>query len=151
MSKDHNAAQVWIQENTHLLSLLVTEDNPKWLAVADLLYTWRDLFIEHVTNMPATRLVKHHIPTFPWAILRAARLPLYTEEERIWQVKNLPKMVDAGIIIKCTSPWSAHTKFPRKPSGKLQIVHNFMPINAVIIKMNYPLQRIELVILNLLR
>lgn len=58
-------------------------------------------------------------------------------------------MVNAGIIIKCMSPWSAHTKFPRKTLGKLWMVYNFMLINAATIKMNYPLQRIEPVIANL--
>lgn len=99
--------------------------------------------------MPAIRLIEHRIPTYPWATPRAAKLPLYMEEEKSWQVENLPKMVDAGIIIKYMSPWSARTKFPRKTSGKLRMVHNFMPINTATIKINYPLRRIEPVIANL--
>ncbi|KAJ8175493.1 hypothetical protein LV161_008779 [Aspergillus fumigatus] len=147
ITTDHDQAQAWMKENTRLLGPLVTKE--EWPAVADLLYTWKDLFVERVTDMPATRLVEHRIPTYPWATPRAAKLPLYTEEEKSWQVENLPKMVDAGIIIECMSPWSARTKFPRKTSGKLRMVHNFMPINAATIKMNYPLRRIEPVIANL--
>lgn len=80
ITTDHDQAQAWMKENTRLLGPLVTKE--EWPAVADLLYTWKDLFVERVTDMPATRLVEHRIPTYPWATPRAAKLPLYTEEEK---------------------------------------------------------------------
>jgi hypothetical protein len=102
ITKDHEEAQIWLKANSHLLGPLITES--EWPAVADVLYTWRDLFVEQVTEMPATRLVEHRIPTFPWTTPRAAKLPLYTEEEKKWQLQNLPRMAEAGIIVECTSP-----------------------------------------------
>lgn len=41
------------------------------------------------------------------------------------------------------SPWCARTKFPKKPDGRLRMVHAFIPINKATIKVNYPMQRIE--------
>lgn len=70
-------------------------------------------------------------------------MPLYTEEEVAWQYKNIPAMEDAGIVCPCISPWCAKTKFPRKHSGALRMVHQYIPINSATIKMNYPMRRIE--------
>lgn len=141
----------WIKSNAHLLGPAITEGSSEWRAATRLLYTWKDLFVTRVTEMPETNLVEHRIPTYPWATPRAAKLPLYTEEEKNWQTENIPSMLQAGIITECTSPWSARTKFPRKASGKLRIVHNFMPINAATIKMNYPLKQLEPILANLSR
>jgi hypothetical protein len=46
------------------------------------LYTWRHVFFEKVSNIPATDLLIHYIPTYPDAIPRAAKLLAYNLEEK---------------------------------------------------------------------
>ena len=54
-------------------------------------------------------------------------------------------MEEVGIIIRGMSKWGARTKFPSKKKGSNQfrIVHNFIPINKVTIKPQYPSHRID--------
>lgn len=126
----------WSPQNNILNTNLI-------LPSVNALCTWRDLFVEEVNEMPGTRLVMHCIPTCPRAILKAAKLPLYTEEEITWQYRNIPAMEEARIISPCISPWCTKTKFPQKHSGVLRMVHQYIPINSTIIKMNYLMRCIE--------
>lgn len=105
-----------------------------------LLYTQKDLFISLVEDCPKIKLVKHRIPTFPGLIPKAAKLPLYIEQQVKQQLVNLPCIEKAGIIKRYISPWAAATKFPPKPNRKLQIVYNYILINSVTIKMNYSIR-----------
>ena len=113
------------------------------LEVMRLLETWKDIFCENIRDMPATDLVVHRIPTYPNAIPRVCKPPLYTTEEVKYQRELLPQLVDAKIIARCDSPWSARSRFPRKSSGALRMVHAFVGLNNVTIKSNYPQRRIE--------
>ena len=49
---------------------------------AGVFYTWRDLFVEDMVEMPATDLVTHTIPTRAGEIPRRAKDKLYTPRER---------------------------------------------------------------------
>ena len=57
-------------------------------------------------------------------------------------------MEEAGIIMRETSEWGARTKFPPKKPGsdQLQVVHNFILVNDVTIKLQYPTHRIDKVL-----
>lgn len=46
----------------------------------------------------------------------------------------------------CASPWSSRTKFPRKKSGDLHMVQNYMYSNSLTVKNSYPMRRMEPVI-----
>jgi hypothetical protein len=61
--------------------LTTEEDQVKALQV---LYTWHDLFVSDVQDIPTTNLIEHHIPTYTNAHLKAATLQLFTEEEERW-------------------------------------------------------------------
>src|SRR5437762_9342352 len=62
-------------------------------------------------------------------------------------------MEEAGIIIRGTSEWGARTKFPPKKKGsdQFRVVHNFIPINKVTIKPQYPTHRIDEVLETVIR
>jgi hypothetical protein len=113
---------------------------------ARLLYTWKDLFTNSVSEMPPTDLVKHEIPTRPYARPKTANMPLYTEEEKQFMSKMIPQLMTAGVLAPCRSTWCTKTKFVRKKSGKLRMVHQFMALNDATIKDAYPMTRIESVI-----
>lgn len=112
-------------------------------AVKRLIATWRDLFVSDIRQMPQTDLISHRIPTYRNAIPRVSKPVLYTDEETKWQRDMLPKLVAAGVITQCESPWAAKTRFVRKENGSLRMVHVFCGLNEVTVKSNYPMKRIE--------
>ena len=114
-----------------------------------LIYTWRDLFVVDPMEMPTTDLVMHTIPTYNNAKPVRTKEIVYSQREIQWQRENIPKLLKAGVISYCDSPWSVQTKHPIKKDGSLRMVNIFCPINQVTIKSNYPMRRIE-PILNLL-
>ena len=89
---------------------------------ARLFHTWRDLFVEDMVEMPATDLATHTIPTGEDAVPRRARYKLYTPRERNWMDRNIPKILEAGIIHYSVSPWCHKTKFVPKKDGDLRMV-----------------------------
>ena len=97
--------------------------------LVDLQVRWKDLFVESIREMRKTDLIEHRIPTYADAIPKISKPMLYTGEEIKWQPKHIPEMIEAGIITQCDSPWAARTRFPRKASGNLRMVHAFIPIN----------------------
>ena len=116
-----------------------------------LLYTWKDLFVRQLKEMPITDLVEHRIPVRSSTQPIRARDKIYTREERDWLEINIPEMEKAGIIGRSESPWSHRTKFVRKKDGGLRMVHVFCPINGATILSGYPMKRIEPVVNNLMQ
>lgn len=141
-ANDHDI-EVWFQQSGLEIGEMPDEERRSSLR---LLYTWRDLFVRDVRDMPATDLIEHRIPIYEYAEPKAANPQLYTPEENTYMQLNIPKLIEAGIITQCESPWSARTKFPRKKNGRLRMVHVFCPINRATIKSNYPMKRIEPII-----
>lgn len=99
--------------------------------------------MEEVKDMPEIKLLTHCIQTYPMTIPKAEKLLLYTEEETNWQYSNTPAMKAAEIISPCISPWCAKMKFARKQSRALRMVHQYIPIYSAMIRMSYPMRRIE--------
>ena len=82
--------------------------------VRQLLYTWRDLFHADPETMPVTDLVMHTIPTYDHIKPIRSKDRLYSPKEIQWQRENIPRLLKAGVISYCDSPWSAQTKHPVK-------------------------------------
>ena len=76
---------------------------------------------------------------------------MFTPREREWMDKNIPKMLEAGIIDYSISPWCHRTKFVPKKDGDLRMVHVYVPINAATVANSYPMRRIELVLNSLMK
>ncbi|RDW59800.1 hypothetical protein BP6252_12887 [Coleophoma cylindrospora] len=116
------------------------EDHEK---LARVLYTWKDIFITEIKDLPRTDIIEHKIPTRQDAVPYVEAPILYTNEEKAWQKKKLPTMVENKLLKHCISPWSARTIHPRKKNNDLRMVHRYIPINAATLKANYPMRRIE--------
>ena len=114
-----------------------------------LMATWRDIFVDNIREMPQTDLIQHRIPTYRNAKPIVSKPVLYTPEEKEWQRKNLPKLIEAGIIAQVSSPWCARSRFPRKENGDLRMVQAFCALNNATIKANVPMRRLEPVLVNL--
>ena len=123
-----------------------------------MLYTWRDIFETDLLRIRRTDLIEHAIILKPGAKPHRARIPLYTEEEITFCKRLIPKMEQAGLIYRCDSEWGARTKFPLKPraetlpkDNRLRMVHNFIPLNRVTEKSQYPCPQIEQIVYTVLK
>lgn len=122
-------------------------------AVIRLLYTWKDIFVTDIGDLPITDLVMHTIPTYPNAKPHRARDPIYAADEIRWQNVNLPEWTAGKIVSPCTSSWVAKTTWVDKKdtvvdpqTGErwpLRMVHTYCQLNDATLKTNYPMKRIE--------
>ena len=59
---------------------------------------------------------------------------------------EVQKLQKAGVIKKCTSPWSAKLVLVRKPDGSWRVCSDYRKLNSVTTRDCYPLPRIDTVI-----
>ena len=98
--------------------------------------------------MLVMNLIEHCISTYKNTISRIVKLTLYIKKKLIWQKKYLSKLMKADIIMQCESLWSVKTRFLMKRNEQLRMVHAFILINDVIIKFNYSMKWLELILKN---
>lgn len=55
-------------------------------------------------------------------------------------------MLEAGVIEHCISPWLIKTKYLMKLTGALRMVHQYLALNAAMIKANCPVWCLDLVV-----
>ena len=122
-----------------------------------LVYTWRDVFEGDLLKIKTTDLIEHGIDLIPGAVPERSKTPLYTEAELRFANKLIPRMEQAGLILRCDSIWAARTKFPPKPNrpanqeGNLRMVHNYIPLNHYTMKSQYPCPRIDQIVHTVLK
>lgn len=144
MATNYKDAEEWIAQRENLLGDPVKTESERKKAVL-LLYTWREVFVDEVISMPKTDLVQHY-PTYPDAVPRSAKAPLFNLEETDWQKENVPSLEESLEISRCISPWTRKSKFVRKRDGKLRLVNALIRLNKATIKANYPAKRMETVL-----
>lgn len=140
----------WFQRSGITIgSCAETEDQQE--AAKRLCYTYRDLFAQDLSDIQQTDLVQHSIPLKPGVTPYAAKTPLFTREEEEYMALQIPKLEQAGIIGRCSSPWASRCKFVRKKDGKLRWVNVFCPLNKATLKEPYPVPRLESVVNDICR
>src|SRR5438046_3174494 len=104
-------------------------------------------------DVKPTDLLHHVIDLKQQIKLVKSKVLRYTLKEREFAAKIFPEMEEAGIIIWSMSEWGAKTKFPPKKKGsdQFRVIHNFIPINKVTIKLQYPTHPIDKVLETVIR
>ena len=118
---------------------------------ARLFYTWKDLFVKNLVEMPPTDLVTHTIPTWAGAVPVRAKDKPFTPREKKWMDRVIPQMLQTGIIDHSVSPWCHRTKFVPKKNGDLRMVHVYVLINTATFSNSYPMKRIEPILNSLMK
>ena len=143
--------QQWFERSGVTIGDDMTDDQRR--RALNLLYTWRDIFETDLLRIRWTDLIEHALVLNSEAKPYRAKILLYTEQEIRFCQELIPCMEEAGLIRRCDSAWGAHTKFVPKPradlrpeNNKLQMVHNFIPLNSVTEKSRYLCPRIEQII-----
>lgn len=132
----------WFGKHSNIIGELVKIEELRHAAKI-VLVIWRDIFVSDIRDMPKTDLITYRILTYKNVVPRVAKPVLYTKEETDWQKEHLLKLVAAGVMTQCESPWAARSRFVRKLGGGLRMVHVFCSINDAIVKSNYLMRRIE--------
>lgn len=148
-------AREWVKQVGIVIGPLEPEEEMRALQV---LYLWKDVFVEKIGDLPATDLVTHTIPTYPGAKPYRAKDPIYAADEVRWQSIMLPEMVGT-VIQPGVSPWATKTTWVDKKDttvdsvGRwpLRMVHTYCPLNNATIKTSYPMKRIEPILEDLSR
>ncbi len=118
-----------------------------------MLYTQKDCFTTTVREIKITDLIEYSINLLPNIKLVKSTLLRYTAEEREFTNYIFPKLKDARIIIRRSSPQGHRTKFPLKKKGSplLRVVYNFILVNTFTIKLGYPTYHLKEVVNTLIK
>jgi len=123
-----------------------------------MLYTWQDVFETDLLPIKRTNLIEYAIVLQPNSKPYRAHIPLYTAEEIAFCRPLLSKMEEAGLIFRCDTEWDSRRKLPLRPradtlpkEARLHMVHNFIHLNCVTVKSQYPSPRIELIVYTILK
>lgn len=136
----------WIRRQPPEFAVATMANEEQQLGIHCLLFTWRDLFVEALHDMPATDLIVHDIPTVPNAKPIKTKVPLWTTAETEFQREKLPPLMKSGVLAQCRSDWSTKPKYVQKKDGdpkNLRMVNTFIVLNKYTIKCSYPGRRLE--------
>jgi hypothetical protein len=103
-----------------------------------------DVFPEDLTGMPPDRDVDFIIELQPGSV-PISRQPYKMTPKELAELKvQLNKLLDKGYIHPSYSPWGCPALFTKKKDHSLGLCVDYRPLNAVTIKNNYLLPRIDI-------
>jgi hypothetical protein len=111
--------------------------------INELLLTYKDLFVQHFTEIPGIQFQQCTIKLKPDATPVACRMPRYSPEQREVIKGEIDKMLDAGVIEPSTAPWTFPIVLAPKPDGTIRFCINYKKLNNLTIKDKFPLPRID--------
>jgi hypothetical protein len=104
---------------------------------------YANVFPDELPGMPPDRDIEFAIELQPGTtpiFKRPYRMP---PAELAKLKKQLQEVLDKGFIRPSTSPWGCPALFVKKKDESLRLCIDYHPLNAVTIKNNYPLPRID--------
>lgn len=119
---------------------LIKDDNIIPKTIITLINRFKDIFTEKA---------KEHILTEPMSIslisnrLVKARLKEHSAEDLVDIREQLDSLLTNGIIEPSNSPFSSNARLVPKKNGQKRLVVNFIALNAITKKDNYPIPRIN--------
>ena len=112
--------------------------------VQALITEFSDVFpAELPAGEPPDRGVTHAIPTIPGA--KPPARPMYRLSPREMEEarKQVQELLAKGLVQPSTSPYAAPIMFVAKADGSLRMVQDYRPLNAITVKNQFPLPRID--------
>jgi hypothetical protein len=114
-------------------------------AISDVpvVYEYRDVFPEELPGLPPDRDVEFVINLVP-GTAPIAQSPYRMAEVELKLLKaELDSLLEKGFIRPSASPWGSPALFVPKKDGTQRLCVDYRALNAVTIKNNYPLPRID--------
>jgi hypothetical protein len=106
-------------------------------------YEYPDVFPHELSGMPPDRDIEFAIKLQPGTAPISKRPYRMPPAELAELKKQLQELLDKGFIRPSTSPWGCPALFVKKKDESLRLCVDYCPLNAVTIKNNYPLPRIN--------
>lgn len=111
-------------------------------SLEELLKKYEDVFSKGDNDIGKTEILKMKIDTEEAKPIKQ-KAYRYTKEQKEEISKQIKELMEKGIIRRSYSPWSSPVVMVKKKNGKWRMCTNFMKVNEVIKKDNYPLPRID--------
>jgi transposase InsO family protein len=89
-----------------------------------------------------TTLMHHRINTGEAAPIQTRPYRLSRTEEHVISAE-VEKMLQAGVIVPSSSPWSSAPVLVSKPDGSVRFCIDYRPLNAVTVRDNFPMPRVD--------
>jgi hypothetical protein len=107
---------------------------------------YSDVFPDDLPSMPPDRDIEFVIELQP-STTPISKRPYRMTPKELAELKNqLQELLDKGYICPSSSPWGSPALFVKKKDGSLRMCVDYRPLNAVTIKNNYPLPRIDVLL-----
>ena len=104
---------------------------------------YEDVFLDELPDLPPQRVLEFgielHPGTSPISMTPHRMAPVEWQELRV----QLHELLDKGFIRPSTSPWGAPVLFAKKKDKTLRLCNDYLQLNRVTIKNQYPLPRID--------
>jgi transposase InsO family protein len=94
-------------------------------------------------GLPPDRDIHHVIPKEAGAHAKVPYLPRYSMTEVSTIRETVSELMAQGFIEKSCSPFAAPVLFVKKKDGTLRMVIDYRALNAITVKIRYPLPRID--------
>jgi hypothetical protein len=103
-----------------------------------------DVFLNDLPGMPPERAIEFKIELQPGTAL-IAKAPYKMSPVELKELKiQLQGLLDKGYIRPSISPWGCSALFVEEKDKEMRLRVDYRPLNAVTIKNNYPLPRIDI-------
>jgi len=103
-----------------------------------------DVFLEELPGLPPDREVEFAIELIP-GTAPISRRSYQMPPNELAELKNqLKELLDKGFIRPSSSEWGCPVLFVKKKDQSLRMCVDYRPLNAVTIKNQYPLPRIDI-------
>lgn len=110
--------------------------------VKPLLKEFKEVFTDELNTLPPVRDIEHEIR--PTDDVPIAQQPYRMSPVEADQLQKLTKeLLDKKFIVPSKSPWAAPVLFVKKKDGGLRMCVDYRKLNAVTVRNNYPLPRID--------
>ena len=101
-----------------------------------------DIFVKGKNDLGRTNVVKHKIETGDAKPIKQRPYRAVGERKRIIK-EEVEKMLKRGVIQKSTSPWASPVVLVPKKNGEIRFCIDYRKLNAITIRDEYPLPRID--------
>jgi hypothetical protein len=108
------------------------------------IYEFTDVFPEDLLGMPPDRDVEFIIELQPGTAPISRRSYKMTPKELGELKEQMKELLDKGYIRPSSSPWGYLALFVKKKDQSLRLCVDYWPLNAITIKIKYPLPHIDI-------
>lgn len=110
-----------------------------------LLSEYHEIIPSSETDIGRCDIIKHSINTGNHKAIVTRQWPIPHSTKQVME-EEISKMLKMGVIEPCSSPWHSPSLLVKKKNGSFRYCIDYRAINAITVKDNFPMPRIETVL-----